>query len=918
MITRQLVCGVASGLLISVAGLGSVVSASAQQVATIAGTVVAEDTGEPLVGADVTVEGTARGSVTDAQGRYRLETSPGTYTLGARYIGYEEVEQRVSVATGETATADFRLPRGALLVDQIVVVGSRTSRTSVETPVPVDVITETEVRTSGQTEVNQILRDLVPSFNASHQTIADGSDHINPASLRGLGPDQVLVLVNGKRRHPSSLVHVNGTFGRGTVGVDLNAIPPAAIKRIEVLRDGASAQYGSDAIAGVINLVLRDQAEALEGTVKGSVTGEGDGEEALIDANYGFRVGERGYFNVTGEYLDRARTDRSDPFTGDIFPGITGKEATDAELASRRLTREDFSMKTGQSAARSGMAFFNSAMPIGQTAELYAFGGISHRDGEATGFYRLPNQRGRVVPEIHPNGFLPEIHTTINDRSVSAGLRGSRRGWDYDFSVTHGGNRLGYNIENSNNASMGTASPTTFDAGGFELRQTTGNLDAVRLIDTGGALKSLSLVAGGEFRIENYEIFAGEDASWQLGNGGTRPGIDFDTLPGGAPKEPGSQVFPGFQPANEVDRSRNSISGYLGFETQVSDRLLVDVGGRYENYSDFGSTVTGKLAGRYEVAPGFALRGAVSNGFRAPSLHQTWFNNVSIQFVVDPVTSELVPSRVLTSNNLSRVTKAFGIPDLEEETSVNLSAGVTAKPAPNLSITADLYRIMIDDRIVLTSRFSNRDPVVAQILAPFRNQGVNEAQFFANAVDTETTGLDIVATYVMRWLEGTMTLTGSGNLTKTEVTAVHVPPELAQKFAGGDLERVRNTIFDREERNRLEDALPRQKFTLSSRYETGPLSVLARGTYYGEIKFETVKPELDETFGAKTLFDLDVGYEFLPGLKLSAGGSNLFNTFPDKHENPANISDGRFPFSRRVTQFGSNGGFYYARLQYRL
>jgi iron complex outermembrane receptor protein len=895
--------------------LFSTTSPALAQQGTIAGRVLTEETAEPIAGASVSIAGTARGAVTNDLGEYRLDTTAGIYTLRARSIAYRDAEERVTVQSGETITVDFRLASAPLLVDQIVAIGSRTTRTETETPVPVDVLSSEEIEASGHTEVNQLLAVAVPSFNASHQTIADGTDHINPASLRGLGPDQVLVLVNGKRRHQSALVHVNGTFGRGTVGVDLNAIPTAAIKRVEVLRDGASAQYGSDAISGVINLVLEDQTEALKIDAQGGQTGEGDGEQLRVDANYGFDIADRGFFNVTGMYLDRGRTDRSDPWTGDIFPGITGTEATDAELRRRGLTRRDFSIRTGQGEAVVGTAFWNSIYPLSGNAELYSFGGISHREGAATGFYRLPNQEAQVVPEIVPNGFLPEINPKIDDVAGTAGVRGTRSGWDMDFSVTHGRNSFLYNIDNSVNASIGPSSPTTFDAGELEFRQSVGNLDIVRLIDTGGAVRSMSLVLGSEYRVENYRIEAGQPESYLLGNGGDIAGVDFDTTSSGGPKAAGSQVFPGFQPANEVDRFRTSISGYVGLESELTDRFLLDVGGRAENYTDFGSTVTGKIAARYEVTEPFALRGAVSNGFRAPSLHQVWFNNVSTQFLFDPETGTLEPRQVLTSSNQSRITKAFGVPDLDEETSVNVSAGFIARPRSNLSITADYYRIDIDDRIVLTSQFSNANPIVATILEPFSREGVTAAQFFANAVDTKTQGVDVVVSYATAWGLGTLDLSGSVNFTDTEVLRINVPAEMAEIFAGGDLEAVRTLLFNREESNRLESALPTEKFNLSARYTQGPLSLYGAAAFFGEIEYLPPDPVNDETFGAKTIFDADVSYELFPGVKLSVGANNAFNTFPDEHEKEANIDRGRFPFSRRVTQFGSNGGFYYGRIR---
>jgi iron complex outermembrane receptor protein len=357
------------------------------------------------------------------------------------------------------------------------------------------------------------------------------------------------------------------------------------------------------------------------------------------------------------------------------------------------------------------------------------------------------------------------------------------------------------------------------------------------------------------------------------------------------------------------------MAGYAGLETQFSERFLVDVGGRYESYSDFGNTFTGKIATRLELVPNVALRAAVSTGFRAPALHQVWFNNVSTQFVINVGTGQLEPRNVLTSNNRSRVTKAFGVPDLQEERSVNLSAGITARPRDNLSITADVYRITIDDRVVITSQFSAAaDTIVARILQPFQSQGVTIAQFFANAVDTRTTGLDLVLAYARPLGRGTINLTASANFTKTEVVAVNVPQAMADTFRTPNLATVRDRILNREDRNRLEDALPHQRGAISARYAGGRLSALVRASYYGAIVYRAPVSTNDEQFGAKTLVDVDLGLDVVRGVRLGIGANNVFNTFPDKQKVGNNINSGRFIYSRRVTQFGMNGGFYYARL----
>ena len=897
----------------------------AQERGTVTGTVTSS--AAPLPGASVSIVNTLIGTVSSVEaGYFSLSVPAGEHVLRASFVGFGTQEARIMVAAGVTTSQSFVLePTVSEFGEEVVVVGSRTERTATETPVPVDIIGAEALTQLGVQEINQSLHYLAPSFNASHQTIADGTDHINPASLRGLGPDQVLTLVNGKRRHTSAIVHVNGTFGRGTVGVDMNSIPKGAVKRIEVLRDGAAAQYGSDAIAGVINVELQDQTEALLVDAGVGQTGEGDGEQVQISANYGVPVGTGGFFNVTGELLDRSRTNRSDPYLGDYFPGISGDAATDAELARRGLTRQGIQMKTGQGYATMGAVFFNSRVPLAGSAQFYASGGASHRKGEATGFVRRPNQHDRNNLEVYPNGFLPQIHSVIEDRSVTAGLKGSVGGWIADMSATAGGNSFQFNIENSINASsVGSASPTSFDAGTLRFNQTTGNLDAFRALPASG-MNALTLAVGSEFRVENYAIEAGQFESYSLGNGGPRPGIDFALQPSGSPKNPGSQVFPGFQPANEVDRYRYSVSGYAELEADVSDQLLATAAVRFENYSDFGSAFTGKAAARYEVSEALALRGALSTGLRAPSLHQLWFNNVSIQFVLNEE-GILEPARVLTGENNSPVTRAFGVPDLKEETSVNFSGGFVARPRDNLSITADYYRIAIEDRIVLTSRFSNNDPIVARILAPFESEGVGQAQFFANAVNTSTSGVDVVAAYTMPVGIGRITVTLAANATSTTVTRTNISAEMAAIFTGGDLRAVSNTLFNREEQNRLEDALPRQKANLGLKYERGPVTLTARANYFGRVKYKPTNTDNDETFGAKTLFDVSAAYGISEQLTLALGANNLLNTFPDKHchnlagpQNAcSNYSSGRFPYSRRVTQFGMNGVFYYARVRLRL
>lgn len=867
---------------------------------TVSGVVEAPELESPLAGATVMVLGTDITATTDPDGRFTLTAPPGTFTLRAEFAGFQPVDKEVAVTVNTVVEVSIAMAPEQALNEVIVVVGSRTARTNVETPVAVDVVSAEEMTRTGRTETSRVLNTLAPSFVAQAQTIADGSDHVDPASLRGLGPDQVLVLVNGKRRHRSALLHVNGTFGRGTVGTDLNSIPVGSIKRIEILRDGAASQYGSDAIAGVINIVTKDITDMVQIDTMSGITGEGDGAQFKASGNYGWKIGEKGFLNVTGEFLQREPTNRAGRYTGTIFS--TNAAVDEEMLAQSGLSRDDFEMKIGESSATVGLGSFNLELPIGSNAKFYSFGDVSQRFGKAAGFYRYPKQVSQNVPEFYPNGFLPEIHTNINDAAVTVGMR--RKGaWDVDASLTHGRNSFQFDIENTVNASFGTSSPTTFDAGTLSFSQTVANVDVLHKIDQ-KALKSLSLVLGSEFRVENYQIMAGDELSYALG------GETFGDPP--APKLPGAQVFPGFQPSNEVDRTRNSIGVYAGIESQITDQLTLDIGGRYENYSDFGNSVIGKAAARFEIVKGVAVRGAASTGFRAPSLQQLWFSNVSTLFLAD-TNGVLQPTQVLTSNNQSPVTRAFGIPELDEERAINGSAGLALKPMDNLWVTIDGYFIRLTDRIVLTSQFANTNPVVAQILAPF--PGVSQAQFFANAVDTDTKGIDVVADYGIDLQEaGKLTLTASANFTRTDVKDVKIPGTLASRFSENPAQ-LRTFFFGRLAENRLEDSVPRVKGTGSVMYQHKGLTALARASYYGMVRFKADLSQNDENFGAKTLFDASVGYQLTKNLLLTVGADNFLNTFPEKNSKAANISDGRFIYNRNVSQVGLNGGFYYGKLE---
>ena len=778
-----------------------------------------------------------------------------------------------------------------------VTIGSRAApRSADDTAVPVDVITAEDIERSGITETSRVLQMLAPSFNFSTSTISDGTDIVRPSTLRGLGPDQVLVLVNGKRRHNSALVHINGSIGRGTSGVDLNAIPVSAIERIEILRDGAAAQYGSDAIAGVINIILHSQAGGRVSVNMGE-TFEGDGESVTVGFHNGWEFSNGGFLSIAAEARDRDATNRAGRDPRQQYALLPNGDADPREATFDRLNHI-----YGDAESDNRYFFFNSELPLSTNSTFYASGGIARRDGESAGFYRRALD-ARNLPEVYPDGFLPRINTDVDDDSITAGFRSHLAGWDMDASVTYGMNSFNFFISNSLNVTFGPTSPTRADAGTMSFEQTTFNLDFKRALDGFGEFP-LYVATGLEHRQDAYEIEAGDFVSYANGPDDD-PDTAFPTQYGGI-AAPGIQVFPGFRPANEVDESRDSRAAYIDLETNLNQRTTVGAALRYEDFDDFGDTLNGKLSARFEANSDFALRGSLSTGFRAPSLHQQYFNNTSTQFVA--VGPDLLPLEVGTFRNDSGVARALGVEPLREETSNNYSLGVVYSPSDNFSLTADVYRIDIDDRIVLSGRFSRGNPTIDALLSAFPE--VNSVQFFTNAIDTRTHGIDLVASY-NHALEagGDLRLSFAGNWTDTKrVGAVRTPAPLA---AEGD------AIFDRQEELYLEEGQPDHHFALSADYSNGPWSMLVRFSRYGEITVteSAADTSRDQTFDAKWVTDLEAAYDFGNGLSVALGGNNIFDETPEKNI-AANSFNGIFVYPRRAAPFGFNGGYYYARMSY--
>lgn len=844
--------------------------------------------GSPLYGASIVDKKSKIGTTTGVNGVFSLRVAKNSL-LSISYIGYTTKEIIVTNSTNKTIT----LEQGEYL-EEVKLVGSRNrNRTLDAAPTAIDVIDiqQTSNKT-GQVELNQLLQYTIPSFNATKQSGADGADHIDPATLRGLGPDQTLVLINGKRRHQSSLINLYGTRGRGNSGTDLNAIPSSAIKRIEVLRDGAAAQYGSDAIAGVINIILKDDVDSFIGNVtygfynanaqgdfKNPTTGF-DGNTVKFSGNYGLKVKEKGYLSISTEFLSKEKTQR---------PGA------------------DFRKKYGEAGLNQYSLFLNSEVPLNSSLSFYANAGYSFRDSESYAFTRKANS-ARNILEIYPNGFTPLITAAVIDASISGGFRTKINDWNIDINNTYGSNHFGYNIEETLNATLLLKSPTSFDAGGHSLKQNTTSIDFNKYYNN--ILNGINIAFGTEYRIETYKIFAGEVGSYAAFDINGKivdqqtPQDDLVTLDG-VNRPGGSQGFPGYSKDNEINRSRSNLSLYIDTEFDISDKLMLGGAFRYERYSDFGNSFNFKLSNRYKLSDNFKLRATLSSGFRAPSLAQMYYNLKFTNFIGS------IPSESLLEPNDSPITRQFGIGKLREEKAINASLGVTTK-FKNFKVAIDGYLINIKDRIILTGNFD----------ASNLNSDFKDVQFFANGVNTKTLGVDAVFT----WSK------------KRENDEFSV--SLASNFNVMSIEQIKNNKLDEETFFGVRDqyfllaSAPKSKINLNLNYNYKRLNANINITRFSSLKlvdWQIIKPlELEEPtssyidskdrfnksldyYKPKITTDFNLGYFISPKVLIHFGVNNFFNTYPTQQNSSFTDSGGYWD----SVQMGTNGTFYYSKITYK-
>jgi len=932
-----MVRGIVRTIAVSVLALWP--AALAAQSGTLRGSVT-DSAGSPLSNATVMVEGTGLRTTTGGAGSYEIRGVPaGSHRVRARSIGHQLAEAEVTVTAGETVERDFALaPSTVQLAPIDVVVGSRARHTAEEElAVPVDIFPAEELQQQGSTETSVILQAVAPSINFPRQSVVDAGDIVRPFTLRGLSPDHTLVLLNGWRRHQTAVVNsFNYGMGAGSSGVDLNALPSSALDRIEVLRDGAAAQYGSDAIAGVVNLVLKDGAFTpfVNADVGRYATADfpDDGTTVTVNGGWGVPLG-RGSLGLFGEYRDRQPTNRAwaDPFE-DAGTGATDSINDKGQVVQKRNPVPQPNHHWGDGVQQDVLTFANFRMPVNETgsSEIYSFGGYSERDGTGNG-YRRTAGNNRNWREIYPQGFLPEINGRPTDYSVAGGLRGLVSGWNYDLGAEFGHNHFDYNIQNTLNASLGPCldvacapgadgalgtaddpgipNQLSFFAGRVLREEVVAALNVARPVDV-GLPGPVNLAFGAAFRRERYAIREGELASYI--NGFHLDQDSADVAPAG------SSVFPGFTPTDATDRRRNNFGLYADAETDLSEQWLLNVAARFETYSDFGERLTGKVAARFQPSRRVTFRAAASTGFRAPGLSQIAFGKVTTNVIA----GEFIDVGVFPVDHPAAL--ALGSRPLEEETAYNLSAGVVVTPVDNLTFTADYFHIRINNQILLGATFD--DDATLAILGAAGFGTIQGVQYFNNGLDTRAQGIDLAGNLrVPAGASGTLDLTASFNLTRNRIVNVDPLPQVLV-----DAGSTEPGLLDSVTTIGIEDERPDWRGTLQANYSVSRISALGRLSYYGG--FESAQPGFcdlcREEYGGKALVDTELGYRFNL-VKLALGVRNLFDTYPDSPSSPVVVDDdgstakdfndnfGIFPWAA-ASPFGYNGRFVYARTEIQL
>ena len=886
---------------------------------TLAGQIASADAANPGVaqaGAAVTVyylpTGTRRTTVADASGRFVLTglVAGGPYIVQVQQPGF-----RPQSITNVYLKADEPTDLTVSLNPATVAVGTRRDdRTALESAVPVDVVdVATLLPQAPQTDLTQLLQYTVPAFNSTRQTGAGGSDHVDPASLRGLGTDQLLVLVNGKRRHTTALVNLLSNIGLGSVGTDLNTLSSLGVERVEVLRDGAAAQYGSDAIAGVMNIRLKSDNRAGSVLLNMGLTSEGDGLATLLGVNKGFRLGQKGFLNLTADADYRGRTTRNYTRSPLVTPVFVANDPAreQAALTAAGRTYADYEQHNGDARVRNVRGLLNARVEASDALAFYAFGSYAFRRGQASTAWVLPaRQAADIVDNLFPYGYQPQVNTRINDGAATVGAVLGRSGsnhWTLDLSNTTGYNRMTYDLNNTVNSSLGASSPTVFDnAGGFSFLQNVSNATVNRFFDK--VLAGTNVAFGGEFRADRYQIMRGDE----------RAEGEYDEGKSGA--QQGAQGFSGFGAASAVVGSRTNVGAFLDVEADVTKRWSVSGALRYENYSTFGSAFIYKATTRVQATKFLALRGAFNTGFRAPSLQQVLYRQIT-QTPAIPLTPGgpgVIYSGIF--NNQDELTKAAQVPTLTPETSRSYSAGLVLTPAPAFSLTVDGYLIDIDNRITLSGLLRSGSGISPAFVQTLLNNRVEQARFFTNDLDTRTTGLDVVASYRHALGRGQLTASAAGNFTRT-ITRRQNVPAIFRNLQEDD--NPTTNYIDPRQLSLIETGIPASKMLLNLNYTQGKLGVGLRNTYFGKVSYYDAAPDPKYDFGSyllvfkpRVVTDLLVSFQATKALGLTLGAQNLLNVKPNTLDEAATNGQAPGGFASRAlfeqyfqNRFGSASPF---------
>ncbi|MBI3139221.1 MAG: TonB-dependent receptor, partial [Sphingobacteriales bacterium] len=853
---------------------------------------ITDANGLPIAGVSVKAKKSGKLALTGADGTFSL-TLPAEDELEISSVGY--VKQIVKSGSGPL---NITLAQSIEELGQVVLVGSRRAgRVKTETTAPVDVINISQVTApTARMDLTSILNYTAPSFNYNKQSGSDGADHIDLATLRGLGPDQTLVLVNGKRRHQTAFVAMFGTRGRGNTGTDLNAIPASAIDRVEILRDGASAQYGSDAIAGVINIITKKSVNEITGSIGVSAfydpkfntafesslhkdyehAGKFDGKALAGNINFGLPLGKNGGFiNLTFDGIKTTKTFRQALKTANY--------QQDNDAMYLNIYRRGH----GDGDLEAFGSFYNLEIPASSKISFYSFGGTNSKSSDAFAFTRNWSARPDrfptdangdlvFVPGIMKTGsdgeiwYSPHIQTKVKDFSATGGLKGIIfNNWTWDLSNTTGRNNFHFYGDKTFNASIGSAQQH-FDDGGFSFLQNTSNLNFSREF-----IKNFNLGIGAEFRYENYKIYSGEAASYR----------NYD--PNGD-KASGAQGFPGYQPADVVNAKRHVFGAYADAEFDILPSWLMDLAVRLEQYNDFGFTHNYKIATRIKATKDVNIRGSFSTGFRAPSLQQINFSSTFTTVQAGNI------AEVKIAPNYSNLAKAAGIPDLTQEKSLSGSVGFTWRASGSLNITVDGYLTKIKDRVVISGQFDGSDPNLdANLRSLMAGLNVSYAQFFANAVNTTNAGVDIVIDYNKKFGDNRFHALFAGNLQTMKINKINVPDKLS-----GSAFLKQTFLSDREQKFILASA-PGMKGALNLEYGVKKFTVGTRLTYFGKVTLlgygqdglgisptvplDNGNGDVPDQFNYshKLVTDLYFSYPLVKKITLYAGVDNLLNVHPD-------------------------------------